>query len=64
MWVRGSAKADVTQTVSSERVLGAWKEENSEIKQGRGFGLEFSFSRMVVPGFLLLRKLKGFGESS
>ena len=23
-----------------------------------------SFSRMVVPGFLLLRELKGFGESS
>ena len=64
LWVRGSTKAEVTQTVSSERVLGNWREENSEIRQGRGFELEFSFSRMVVPGFLLLRELKGFGESS
>lgn len=64
MWVRGSAKADATQTVNSERILRAWREENSEIRQGRGFGMEFSFSLMVVLGFLLLRKLKGFGESS
>lgn len=61
--VRGSAGADVTQTVSSE-LLGAWREENSEIRQERGFGMESSFSLMVVPGFLLLRELKGFGESS
>lgn len=64
LWVRGSAKADAAQTVNSERILRAWREENSEIRQERGFGMEFSFSLMVVLGFLLLRELKGFGESS
>lgn len=61
--VRGNARADATQTVSSE-LLRAWREENSEIRQERGFGMEFSFLLMVVPGFLLLREIKGFGESS
>lgn len=46
------------------RVLGAWREGDSGIRQAREFEVELSFWLMVVPGSLLLRDLEEAAKSN